>query len=401
MKQGPSERDVNIDSKATQGKCYEIFCGVWCVLFVAGIVAVTVWGLAVPDRKQSESENRMLQQMPTFSLSSVTDGSFMQDLERYMTDQFPDRDRLVRGKTYLDLVCGRRQVNGIYVGDDGYLFEPQTEPDGAQTETITSAIHRFSLKNPELQKAAVISPNATCLLRDKLPYGVEQYDQRTLLDEWRETLGAGNVQNFDWIDCAAVLSSAEEGEQLFYRTDHHWTTRGAYRVFLDVAEKWQLDTHEVTYDFAVVSDSFQGTLAASSGICHISDTMELCLPHGSEGNYVIEYESENVKKATFFDSEKLGSGNQYEMFMGGNFGKLIISTTAETDRSLLIFKDSYANCMIPMLTPYFSQIVVIDPRYYNDTVNGCMQDYHFTHVLFLYNLNTILEDKSLADVLEY
>lgn len=384
-------------------KSYEIFCGVWCVLFAAGLVGMALWSAFSPDRRQSESENRLLQQMPTFSLSSVADGSYMQNLERYLTDQFPARDWLVRGKTYLDLLCGRQQINGIYVGSDGYLFEPQTTPDDEQIETITAAMKDFCLKNPDLQKAVIISPNASCILQDKLPYGVKQYDQRTLLDELKQNISAENtsqLKQFHWIDCAALLSESGD-EPVFYCTDHHWTTRAAYRVFLDTAQQWQLDTDGVEYDFAAVSADFRGTLAASSGICHINDEMEICVPHDSEGQYVIEYETENVKTATFFDSGKLASANQYEIFMGGNFGKIIISTTAETDQTLLIFKDSYANCMIPMLAPYFSQIVVIDPRYFNDTIDGCMQDYDFTHVLFVYNLNTFLEDKSLADVLEY
>lgn len=383
-------------------KFYEIFCALWCLLFAAGLAGIAVWSAVTPDKKQSESENRLLGQMPSFSLSSVADGSFMRDLESYMTDQFPRRDELVQCKTYLDLVCGKEQVNGIYVGRDGYLFEPQTLPDEAQMETITAAMHTFCLKNPDLRKAVILSPNATCLLKDKLPYGVEQYDQVALLDELRKNIGGDTTKNFDWIDCAAILSQAQaENEPLFYRTDHHWTTRAACRVFLAAAEKWQLDTDGVTYDFAAVSTEFQGTLTASSGIRHISDEIELCIPHGFEGNAVIEYEAENVKKATFFDSDKLAGPNQYEVFMGGNFGKMVISTTAETDRTLLLFKDSYANCMIPMFAPYFSQIVVIDPRYFNDTIDGCMQDYDFTHVLFVYNLNTFLEDKSLADTLEY
>ena len=393
------------DNKKQHSKSYEFFCGVWCVLFAAGLVGMAVWSVLSPDRKQSDSENRLLQQLPTFSLSSVADGSYMADLERYLTDQFPARDWLVRSKTYLDLLCGRQQINGVYVGSDGYLFEQQTTPDEAQMENITAAINRFCLKNPDLQKAVIISPNSSCILEDKMPYGVAQYDQRTVLDELREKISAGDMKklkNFYWIDAAALLSeNSAEGEQLFYRTDHHWTTRAAYRVFLNTAEQWQLDADAVPYDFAAVSADFQGTLAASSGICHLNDEIELCVPHDSEGQYVIEYETENVKTATFFNSEKLAGSNQYEIFMGGNFGKIIISTTAENDQTLLIFKDSYANCMIPMFAPYFSQIVVIDPRYFNDTIDGCLQDYDFTHILFLYNLNTFLEDKSLADILEY
>lgn len=378
---------------------YEVICAVGSVLFVAGLIGIAIWGLLTPDRKQSEYENRLLQQLPGFSLNVVADGSFMRDLESYMTDQFPWRDRMVRTKTYLDLLCGSEQINGVYIGRDNYLFEPQTVPDEQQMETIATGINTFCRRNDELEKAVVLAPNATCLLNDRLPYGVVQYDQREVLSELRDKIGQGNGNHYHWIDAAGILENTDN-ETLYYRTDHHWTTRGAYAVFQELARQWELETDGITYDFAVVSDSFQGTLASSSGICHIHDDIEICLPHDVEGQCVIEYESENRKTASFFDTEKLTSHNQYEIFMGGNFAKIVISTTAKNDKTLLVFKDSYANCMIPMLAPYFSQIIVIDPRYYNDTIDGCMQDYAVTHVLFVYNLNTFLEDKSLADVLE-
>lgn len=398
MKQIVHDDDTDLDEKKP-GRLFQAFSALWCLLFIAVIFSITALSLIIPDKKQSDSENRMLQQMPKFSLSSVIEGSFMQDLESYMTDQFPERDLLVRCKTYIDLLCGKEQINGVYVGSEDYLFEPQTPPHEEQIETITSAMNKFCAKNAEIQKAVIISPNSTYILKDKVPYGVQQYDQSELLGELSGKIGS-NIKNFYWADCAEILDSSEDG-QLYYRTDHHWTTRAAYRVFLDVAKEWGLETDNVQYDFAVVSDSFQGTLASSSGICHINDEIEICIPHDTKGNYVIEYDSENIKKSTFFDISKLKSSNQYEIFMGGNFGRIIISTTAKNDKSLLIFKDSYANCMIPMFAPYFSQIVVIDPRYFNDTIDGCMQDYDFTNILFVYNLNTFLEDKSLADTLEY
>ena len=99
------------------------------------------------------------------------------------------------------------------------------------------------------------------------------------------------------------------------------------------------------------------------------------------------------------DAEKLDQRNQYEVFLGGNYDKIVIQTLAETEDTLLLFKDSFANCLIPMLTPYFTKIVVIDPRYFSDSLQDVIADNEFTHILFVYNLNTFLADKSLAGVL--
>ena len=76
-----------------------------------------------------------------------------------------------------------------------------------------------------------------------------------------------------------------------------------------------------------------------------------------------------------------------------------ITTTADTGRCLLVFKDSYANCMMQFLYPYYEHITMIDPRYYYDNVEKVISSESITDVLFLYNLDTFLSDSSLADTL--
>ena len=87
------------------------------------------------------------------------------------------------------------------------------------------------------------------------------------------------------------------------------------------------------------------------------------------------------------------------MFFGGNYSRLDVTTTADTERALLIFKDSYANCMVQFLYPYFDHITIIDPRYYYDNIDLVIKSEGITDVLFLYNADTFLGDTSLADVL--
>ncbi|MBQ6601231.1 MAG: hypothetical protein IIX36_06275, partial [Clostridia bacterium] len=130
------------------------------------------------------------------------------------------------------------------------------------------------------------------------------------------------------------------------------------------------------------------------------DSVEICMPKKSEGTYVVNFESASQKTSSLFFSEKLSRKNHYEVFLGGNYDKVIITTVSPSENSLLLIKDSYANCMIPMLTPYFSKIVVVDPRYLTDSLSSIVKENDFTHVLFLYNLNTLLEDTSLAACLQ-
>ena len=383
-------------------KLYSAYCLVFCLMFFAFIAGVALLGIVTPDREKSDSENRMLRQLPSLTWESLKDGSYMRDLETYMTDQFPHRDQLVGEKTYLDMLTGRQKINGVYLGSESYLFDEQSETDEEDIRRKTEAIRNFHALQSEAKCAVAIVPNSTCVLADKLPYGAPFYDQRQCLDKIRgmlPTSGSDGEGEFLWTDCTAAMTRPSDYRK-YYRTDHHWTTRSAYEVFSEIAAGFSLDISAVNYEFMTVTDSFQGTLASSSGLHHISDTVEICYPADFSGKYVIEYEAEQIKRTSFFFSDRLKSGNAYEVFMGGNYAKIVITSEAARKKTLLLIKDSYANCMIPMLAPYYAKIVIIDPRYLNDDLTSVVQDNSFTHILFLYNLNTFIEDNSLVDAID-
>ena len=379
-------------------KLYSAYCLVFCLLFFAFVTGVAWLGIKTPDREKSDSENRMLRQLPSLTWQTFTDGSYMRDLETYMTDQFPHRDELVGEKTYLDMLTGRQKINGVYLGSDSYLFDEQSEADEEDIRGKTDAILKFCSLQSDAKCSVALVPNSTYVLADKLPYGAPFYDQSECLDKIRGML-AGGEGKLIWTDCTSVMTKPS-AHQKYYRTDHHWTTRSAYEVFRAIAADFSLNASAVDYQFMTVTDRFQGTLASSSGLHYISDTVEICYPKDFSGNYVIEYEAEQIKRTSFFFSDKLEGSNAYEVFMGGNYGKIVITSEAARKKTLLLIKDSYANCVIPMLAPYFSKIVVIDPRYLNDDLTSVVQDNSFTHILFLYNLNTFLEDNSMVDAID-
>lgn len=365
--------------------------------FVSVVVLVTLLILILPDRQMSEKENRVLAQKPVLTLSSITSGKFMTDFESYLTDQFPFRDQIISFKTFVDRSVGKKEENGVYIGKDGFLFEQQTAYDKSQVKKITSAVTKFAEKNKKLKKAFILSPNSSYVLSDLLPTGYEPESQKQQLDRIRDRIEPSGIS---WVDCAGAFDARTDKTELFYRTDHHWTTKAAYIAFKELADCFKISLKNASYKFFSVSDSFQGTLASSSGVGNSTDEIKICVPQKPKVSYVVNFESSSKKTATLFDKEKLNQKNQYEVFLGGNYDKVIISTSADTDDALLVFKDSYANCMLPMLTPYFAKIVVIDPRYFSDSLEQIMKSYNFTHVLFLYNLNTFLADNSLVDALE-
>lgn len=370
-------------------------CLTVCFCFIIGVGGLV--NFIAKDRDFSESENRVLASFPKLTLSSIADGTFMKNFETYMSDQFVLRDRMISLKSYFDRLSGLRESNGVYIGDDGFLIEKPSKYTAKKAKAMTKSINSFMEKYPDLTKMVAISPNASYIYSEKLPSGIELHSQYS---ELKGILNRLEGENYSFLNVTKALKNAKEKSDVFYRTDHHWTTRGAYVVFKAIADKWNLDRKSVEYEFLTVSGDFEGTLASKTGIHDKKDKIEICFPKNSEGSYIVSYESQDKRATSLFEASKLQQKNQYEVFLGGNYDKVVIDTVSKSRATLLIIKDSYANCLIPMLTPYFAKIVVVDPRYMTDSIHTVMDEYNISHVLFLYNLNTFLQDTSLEDALK-
>ena len=373
-----------------------LVCLCICVAFAAFLVLHTLLFLLTPDLEMSENENRTLQQKPKLTLSALADGSFMKAYETYLTDQFPNRDGLISFHAFFATLTGHREENGVYLGKRGFLFEQQTPLNEETLQTTTDAINTFLEREKHAQSAMILAPNSSYVLQKYMPYHLRESDQKEQLTQIKKAIQG---EKFSWISVLKSFEKVEDPTTLYYRTDHHWTTPAAKQAFLALSSKWELGAKSNDFTMAPVSKRFSGTLASSYGERKIKDVLQICAPKNSAGTYTVSYDSQNKVTTSVFDTEKLEQKNQYEVFLGGNFDKIVITTLSESGNTLLLFKDSFANCLIPMLTPYFSKIVIIDPRYFSDSLSDVLEDTDFTHVLFVYNLNTFLADKSLAGVL--
>ena len=130
------------------------------------------------------------------------------------------------------------------------------------------------------------------------------------------------------------------------------------------------------------------------------DKVNVYLPEKEDSEHVVvNYVEEQEKTATLYNSEALEKKDNYEVFLKGNHPLVKIKTDARNDKTLLIFKDSYANSFIPFLVKDFSNIIVVDPRYYYEDIDKLMEQESVDEVLYLYNANTFFNDTSLSPVL--
>lgn len=368
-------------------------------MFLILLFLICLLNIVWPSREFSEKENRMLEQKPELTLSGIESGRFMEQYESYQSDQIAGRDLWVQLKTRVDLLMGKRESNGVYKGKSKYLMEDIKTPNQEQMEHNLASMCSFQEAYPDIPMYMMLVPNAANVLSDKLPSFAVTRDQDKDFAEIQKALKG----HLTWVDVSSAMKD-HKSENIYYHTDHHWTSLGAKYGYEALAEALQLDTSkEVELKPYAVSDSFNGTLSATSGYeTGYEEPMYVYLPkeEGTGPEVVVSYVEEQEKKATLYDTSKLKEKDKYAMFLGGNSGLIDIRTTADSTDRLLIVKDSYANSLVPFLMPYYREIFMVDPRYYYGDIHEIMENNKITSVLFLYNGNTFVEDNSISGVLE-
>jgi hypothetical protein len=363
-------------------------------LILGFIVIGILWSVFQKDKTYSETENRVLAAKPELSLSSLSSGQYMSDMESYITDQFFLRNQWIKLKTTEDLAVGKRESNGVYIGKNQNLLEIQDDYDKDNVIKTAKAISDFADKHETLNQTMTLVPNAGYICDQLRPKNAPVHDQSKDITLVKENLG----DNITYFDLTETMKSHKK-EQIYYKTDHHWTSLGAKYAFEALAPQLKITDVPSEYTVYPVTHSFQGTLSSKSGYTRAEDTIEVYIPKDGAPDTLVNYTEQGEKTASIYHSSALKQKDKYEVFFGGNYARIDIDTPTSPDRNLLIFKDSYANCMIQFLQPYFRTITMIDARYYYDDVDRVISDRNITDILYLYNVNTFMTDTSLADVL--
>jgi hypothetical protein len=378
--------------KDRQRKVQEKLVG---IIFILTLFLFLIINVIVPDRGKSVQENRMLATKPKFRLSSLISGDYDEKFEAYMDDQFVGRDMWRKLKVTVDRIGGSRLENGVYIGTNGQLLEQIEVADENHLAANIKAIKSFSESQSKIPVRMMLVPDAANVLNHSLPSLAKPEDQTQMFSMVRKDLG----DSVEWIDVSTELNK-HKTEKIYYKTDHHWTTLGAFYAFQAAAPslgiEGDLSGKYVSY---AVSDSFNGMLASKSGVnLGEKEQIDIYVPTEEDTDLIVDYVDEGKRSTSLYDSSKLKEKDQYTVFLGGNSSLLDIRTVSTSTKRLLLVKDSFANSFIPFLTPYYREIVVVDPRYYSGTINDLMDSYRISEVLFLYSGNTFFKDNNISGV---
>lgn len=378
--------------KDRQRKVQEQLVG---IIFILTLFLFLIINVIVPDREKSVQENRMLATKPKFRLSSLISGDYDEKFEAYMDDQFVGRDMWRKLKVTVDRICGSRLENGVYIGRNGQLLEQIEVADENHLAANIKAIKSFSESQKKIPVRMMLVPDAANVLNHSLPALAKPEDQTQMFSMVRKDLG----DSVEWIDVSTELNK-HKTEKIYYKTDHHWTTLGAFYAFQAAAPSLGIEGDlSGKYVSHAVSNSFNGMLASKSGVnLGEKEQIDIYVPTEEDTDLIVDYVDEGKRSTSLYDSSKLKEKDQYTVFLGGNSSLLDIRTVSTSTKRLLLVKDSFANSFIPFLTSYYREIVVVDPRYYSGTINDLMDSYRISEVLFLYSGNTFFKDNNISGV---
>ncbi len=358
-------------------------------IFLLLIFGLSLGSLLTPQRVFSPRENRYLTQRPELSLQGLLSGKFMSDYEQSVTDQFPGRDAWVLLKMDLERLLHKQESKGIYFGKDDYLLE-RYQMDKKWLSQNANYINSFA-ERTGLPTALLLAPTAIAIYPEKLPAGAPSDDQ---LAAWQLVQSGLS----DAVNIVGVwpLLLAHKNESIYFRTDHHWTMRGAYYAYAALMQQ-QAKTPVPLSDLqsTIVSNNFFGTHYAKASLRHLQpDQIEVLQPQPAPV-VTVHYPADNVTRDSLFDNAYLEQVDQYAYFLGGNHGLVQIHTAADNGRSLLVVKDSYAHAFIPFLTAHYEYIHVLDLRYFSLSPSQYAAEQGCDEALFLFSMTQFSSSANL------
>ncbi len=342
--------------------------------------------VSVPET-YSESENRYLEKYPSISLPKIVSGEFQEKFELAFSDQFIERDNWIKLSTCVEKMLGYQEISDVYLGKEHYYFARNTQEMIDQKQYSKNLHYVEHLGTLAAGKTSLmLVPSPATVLSDKLPEHAPYYDAADMYrmaDILLESTGNINIRS--------ELATAKKEGQVYFKTDHHWTLRGAYAGYCAFCKSAQLEAKDYAYfKPKKVTKDFYGTMYSRVLDANaVPDVM-----YAAQNIPQAEVESDGKKGQGVYDVQKLKQKDKYAYFFGGNYGEMRIRT-GKNQKNLLLFKDSFANSFLPFLLEDYGEITVIDLRYYRNSVQKLLQEKSYDQILVLYEMSNFAQEKNL------
>lgn len=353
------------------------------------VILFTVIDIINSPNEFSELENRKLSQMPILSLKSYIDTSFSSDYEKYINDQFFLRDNWIDLKSRIEYLLGKRENNDIIFGKDNYLFKKFTTFNDEMLENNLNSIITFT-NNYNKEVDFFIIPNSYAVYDELTPRYLPLVDQLSLINSINSYLSLKSNDHINTINVAEELLKNKD-DYIYYKTDHHWTSYGAYLAYLTYMDYLGLEIVDINNLEKITINNFLGTYYNRSK--YFKADSDFITYYNILG---LRIEIDGKEQLSLMDLDKFKGSDKYSAFLWGNNGltKVINENISEERKgsSILIFKDSYANSFIQFLSYNYEIIDIIDLRYFKESIRNFMKDKDYNEILIMYSFNNLSSD---------
>lgn len=366
------------------------------IVFLAFIFGMGIWFLFGSKSNYSSSEKRYLQQFPEVTAESISNGEFSKKFESYFADQFPERKLWVGMNAYYNLDIGNNGSSGVYNCKDGYLINVPVSKDNRINKNI-GVVADFA-KSVDVPVTVMFAPSTGYVADDVLPAVHNSYNDDIYFESISKKLEQDNI---NFVDLRKTFKDEyKKGNQLYYKTDHHWTTLGAYTAYTQLCGSLNITPAQKDMFKVETYDNFYGTTYSTSGFWLTPpDKIELWKnPDNTEENINVKVaDGDKVKESgSLFFEEHLKEDDKYPVFIDGNHAVSEITNKNAKGGTLVMIKDSFAHSMAPFLAENYSRIVMVDMRYYKQSVSQLVKDEKADNVIVLYGIDNFATDTDIV-----
>jgi len=354
-----------------------------CVFLVI-VFVLTITNLLAPKLTFSANENRVLSPFPSLTLSNIFGGDFDNQFETWFADHFFARDTWIQAKAAARITAGAIENNSVYLGKDGHLIGSLTSFSPSTVDMNTRSINEFA-EDTGIKVNVMIVPGAAYGDSEYLPAGAYDLNEKEMLSQIGERLSSQNV-----LDVSEVL----KGQDDYFKTDHHWNEKGAYAAYENICAN-VLHTEPQQFTYTKVTDDFKGTMYSKSGTFWNSGEALYRIDPQTKNDVTVTMEDGTIMTSLYKD-ENLQGKDKYTYYLDGNHSFEKIQTSVNNGKKAVIVKDSYAHILVPYLAQEYSEIDLVDLRYYRDAVSHLITDKDSTDVYVIYSLDEFASNKSLA-----
>lgn len=372
------------------------------LLLAVSVLVGVVWFAVAPKQTFSENENRVLEPAPVPTADSIVSGDFMTSAENYVGDHFPLRNTFVSLYTTEQLLLGKRDLaanysstpaeGGVYYGKDGHIYEVLLPDRTGIFKENASALADFAKKSG-VSLTVLPVPSGSQEQPENLPESAPNHDQRQEFEELKQAVGqeAAVVDLFDQL-------SLKSGSDFYFKTDHHWNTDGAYVGYAALSGAMGFPcVKQSKFTYKTVPQPFYGTLY-SKAVNTWQKPDSLVLPYANGKSSVTQVTGGKTHSGIYWE-EYLSKKDKYSVYLGGNPAVTVVKNPDAKGGKLLLLKDSFANSMLPYLSQNFSEIHLIDLRYYSKDIYEYIKQNGIKKAAAVYSIKQLC-DVSIANKLE-